>query len=180
MKRKFEVLRATLEEFAQQDEFPILPVGCRGDELAYVLQFLQALEQSLPSHLVAAFSQPFTAPGPWLDAVVQTVVVQLEYAAPARAERGEPPAPALPEVVTDSRAQPQQRLAALLHYLTQLLPNPTDYRIAGSARSRLAASASPMASRCCAAQHSPSLTLRSVAPLNLEVSLRKLGASTDA
>lgn len=129
MKRKFEVLRATLDEFAQQDEFPVLLVNCRGEELAYVLTFLQALEQSLPSHLVVAFSQPFVTPGAWLDAVAQAVIVQLEYAAPARAERGEPPAPPVPDIITDARAQPHQRLASLLHVLTTLLPNADDHRI---------------------------------------------------
>ena len=41
MKRKFEILRQTVDEFAQQDEFPMLVVAVRSGELAYVLKFLQ-------------------------------------------------------------------------------------------------------------------------------------------
>ncbi|NVB42387.1 hypothetical protein G6O69_31480 [Pseudenhygromyxa sp. WMMC2535] len=129
MKRKFETLRATLEEFAQQDEFSVLLLGCRGGELAFVLPFLQALEQSLPGHLVAVFSQDFIAPGPWLDAVAHAVAIQLEYAAPGREERGEAPAPPLPYVISDARASPRERLAALLRYLPSLLPDPSVHRI---------------------------------------------------
>ena len=129
MKRKFEILRETLDEFAQQDEFPVLLVECRSQELAYVLNFMQSLEHSLPGHLVAAFPQRFTAPGPWLDAVAEAVRVQLDYAAPERAERGDAPAPPLPQRLLDSRVPAAERLDALLRYLVALLPNPSDYRL---------------------------------------------------
>ncbi len=129
MKRKFEILRATLEEFAQQDEFPMLLVGLQTDGLTYALHFLQALEQSLPYHLVALFSQPFRAPDPWMDEIAEAVRLQLDYAAPARVERGEPPAPPLPSALGDPRVPAAQRLLALLEYLPRLLPGPDGYRV---------------------------------------------------
>jgi hypothetical protein len=122
MKRKFEILRETLTEFAQQDEFPMLVVGVRPSELAYVSKFAQELEQSLPSHLVAVFPQDFTEPGAWLDAIVGAVSTQLEYGAPARAERGEGPFPPLPIELLDRRCPAPRRLLALLEYLPELLP----------------------------------------------------------
>jgi hypothetical protein len=122
MKRKFETLRETLTEFAQQDEFPMLVVGVRPGELAYVSKFLQELEQSLPSHLVAVFPQDFTEPSAWLDAIVGAVSTQLEYGAPARAERGEGPFPPLPMELLDRRVPAPRRLLALLGYLPELLP----------------------------------------------------------
>lgn len=129
MKRKFEILRETLTEFAQQDEFPMLVVGCRSEELAYVSKFLQDLEQSLPSHLISVFGQDFIEPHAWLDAIVTAIHAQIDFAGPARAERGEPPFPPLPLELCDQRCAPPQRLLALLQYLPQLLPNEDDYRI---------------------------------------------------
>jgi tetratricopeptide (TPR) repeat protein len=129
MKRKFEILRETLTEFAQQDEFPMLVVGCRSEELPYVSKFLQDLEQSLPSHLVSVFGQDFIEPGAWLDAIVAAIRTQLDFAAPSRAERGEPPFPPLPLELCDQRSPAPQRLLALLRYLPTLLPNQHDYRV---------------------------------------------------
>ncbi|MFV8750294.1 hypothetical protein ACNOYE_07065 [Nannocystaceae bacterium ST9] len=121
MKRKFDQLRAALDEFAQQDEFPMLVIGARPDDLAYVLKFLQSLEQTLPSHLIAAFHQPFTSPGAWIDALVESVRLQLDAA--------ERPVPALPLELSDPRRPPASRLAELLQFLPRLLPDPDEYRI---------------------------------------------------
>lgn len=129
MKRKFETLRETLTEFALQDEFPLLVVGCRSAEIAYISKFLQDLEQSLPSHLVIVFGQDYSEPGAWLDAIVGSIQAQLDFAGPARAERGEPPFSPLPLEVCDQRCPAPQRLLALLRYLPTLLPDQRDYRI---------------------------------------------------
>jgi hypothetical protein len=129
MKRKFEILRETLTEFAQQDEFPMLVVGCRLEEVAYVSKFLADLEQSLPSHLVVVFGQDFVEPGAWLDAIVVAIRAQLDFAGPEREARGEPPFPPLPLELCDSRCPAPQRLHALLRYLPTLLPNEDEYRV---------------------------------------------------
>lgn len=129
VKQKFEILRETLTEFAQQDEFPLLLVGVRQAECPYVLKFVQDLEQSLPAHLVACFPQTFVNAGQWVDEIVAAVRVQLEYAEPERIGRREGPFPSIPLDIVDTRCAPAQRLHALLEYLPQLLPNTTDYRI---------------------------------------------------
>ncbi|NJK31856.1 MAG: hypothetical protein HC927_05240 [Deltaproteobacteria bacterium] len=129
MKRKFDQLRANLDEFVQQDEYPLLVVGCRPDELAYVIKFLQSLEEIHPAHLFAVFHQPFPNAATYLDEVVASVQVQLEAAAPLRAERGEPPIPALPLSVLDSRRDPGQRLVELIDHLRLLLPNEDEFRL---------------------------------------------------
>jgi tetratricopeptide (TPR) repeat protein len=129
MKRKFDKLRESLDEFAQQDEYPMLLVGCRSEDLAYVLKFLQALEQTLPSHLIAPFHQPFHDPVQWLDAMVASLVAQVEVATRNRAARGEPPCPPLPLELQDQRCPPPQRLVVLLRYVVDLLPNQDDYRV---------------------------------------------------
>ena len=127
MKRKFDRLRETLDEFLQQDDYPMLVVGSRSDELAYILNFLRALEQTLPSHRVIVFHQTFDSPTQWLDAVVAGLRPQLEALASGRAEQGEPRPPPLPFDVEDRRCGAPQRLEALLRYLLELLPNPQDY-----------------------------------------------------
>ncbi len=129
MKRKFDTLRETLDEFAQQDEFPLLVLGCHSESLAYVLNFFQALEQTLPSHLVAAFHQPFHSPAQWIDAILEALRLQLEVITSERAAKGEPPPPALPMDLEDGRCPAPERLASLLRYLASLLPNQADYRV---------------------------------------------------
>lgn len=123
MKRTFDTLRETLDEFAQQDEFSLLALGCHGECVAYPLNFLKALDQTLPAHLVVGFQHAFHEPRQWLDAMLEGVRTQL---AAAPAERPPPP---MPLELEDGRAPPAQRLHALVRYLVALLPNQDDHRI---------------------------------------------------
>jgi hypothetical protein len=129
LRQKFETLRETLDEFAQQDEYPMLLVGCRADELAYVLLYIKGLDQTLPSHLIAPFQHAFHNPVQWLDELVGSLTMQLEVLGPERVKRGEPPCPPLPLALQDRRCPPPQRLEALLRYIVALLPNTEDYRV---------------------------------------------------
>lgn len=129
MRRKFEQLRANLDEFVQQDDYPVLVVGCLPDELAYVMKFLQSLEEVLPAHMIAVFHQPFPDAGTYLDGMLESVRVQLEALAPLRVERREPPIPALPLALMDPRRDPSKRLVELLDHLRLLLPNEDEYRL---------------------------------------------------
>lgn len=130
MKRKFEELRENLDEFIEQNDYPVLVVGCLPDELAYVAKFFQALDEKHPADFVLAFPQPFLSAGGYLDLVAASLKAQLEAAVTLRAERGEKPFPDLPATVTDSRREPGARLAALLDYLRTLLPNEIEHRVA--------------------------------------------------
>ncbi len=129
MKRKFEELRETLDEFVQQDEYPMLVVGCLSQELAYVVKFLQGLEDKHPQNYFVVFPQPCDDPARYLDGVVESVRLQVEAAGSMRAERGEPPFPPLPRTLSDPRRTPAQRLEAVLHYLRSLLPNEDEHRV---------------------------------------------------
>lgn len=129
MKRKFEELRENLDEFVQQDEYPMLVVGCLPEELAYVVKFLQALEETYPQNYVVVFPQTYEDPASYLDGVVESIRLQVDAAASLRAERGEPPFPPLPPALSDPRRTPAQRLEGVLHYLRGLLPNEDDHRI---------------------------------------------------
>lgn len=129
MRRRFEELRENLEEFVQQDEFPMLVVGCLPEELAYVLKFFQGLEQTHPEHFLVFFPQPFTNAAAYIDGVVESIRLQVEAAGPLREERGDPPFPPLPSELTDHRRTPEERLFAVLQYLRTLLPNEEDHRV---------------------------------------------------
>ena len=129
MKRKFDTLRETLDEFARQDEFSLLVIGCPSECVAYVAHFFTALDSTLPSHLVLGFTQPFDDPQRWLDAIVASLRQQLHAAQVEREARGESPHPPMPMELEDGRAPPVQRLRALLHYLVSLLPDESDYRL---------------------------------------------------
>ena len=130
MKRKFDRLQESLAEYLQQDDYPMLVVGCKTDELAYVAQFLKGLGETLPAHLLVVFAQPFIHPAQWIDAMLEGLRPQLQVLTNQRAEAGEPPPPALPLDLEDARCPPVQRLHALLHYLLALLPDQDDYRLA--------------------------------------------------
>lgn len=129
MRRKFEELRENLEEFVQQDEYPMLVVGCLAEELAYVLQFFKGLGEPHPEHFLVFFPQPFHTPHGYLDGVVESVRLQVEAAGPLRAERGEPPFPPLPPELHDTRQSAEKRLFATLMYLRTLLPNEDEHRV---------------------------------------------------
>lgn len=129
MKQKFETLRATLDEFVRQDEYPMLIIGCRPEDCAYVLTFLRGFEEVLPSHAIAGFGQPFVNAAQWVGEIVEAVRLQLEYAGPARAERGEPPLPSLPLALQDPRRPAKARLHELHEFLPGILPDEIHYRV---------------------------------------------------
>jgi tetratricopeptide (TPR) repeat protein len=129
MKRKFEALRENLDEFVSQNDYPVLVVGCLSDELAYVAKFLQALDEKHPADFFVVFAQPFPAAGAYMDGVVAALKLQLEAAAEARQQRGDPPFPPLPDTVGDGRRRADARLRDLLEYLRTLLPNEREHRM---------------------------------------------------
>lgn len=126
MRRKFEELRENLDEFVQQDEYPLMLVGCLPEELAYVVKFLQALEEKHPHCYFVVFPAPFAGPAEYLDEVVANIDAQLTGANELRATRGEPPFPARPAALADRKHTPAQRLRGVLDYLRGLLPSPDD------------------------------------------------------
>lgn len=129
MKRKFEELRENLDEFVQQDDYPMLVVGCLSEELAYVVKFLQALDEKHPQHFIVVFPQAYEDGARYLDGVIESIRLQVEAAGPMRAERGAPPFPALPPTLSDARRTPAQRLKDVLDYLRSLLPDEEDHRV---------------------------------------------------
>lgn len=127
MQQKFEDLRENLDEFVQQTEYPVLLVRCTPEELAYVLKFLQGLEEIHPQNFFVSFPQRFHDAADYLDGAVDALRLQLEAAAPLRAERGEAPFPPLPPELAGHALRPPERLSRLLRYLLTLLPNDRDH-----------------------------------------------------
>lgn len=129
MKQKFDELRENLDEFVQQDDYPMLVVGCVPEELAYVVKFLQAMDEQHPESYVLVFPQPFEDATGYLNGVVESIRLQVEAAQAMRAERGESPWPPAPEEITDVRRAPEQRIESVLQYLRSLLPNEDEHRV---------------------------------------------------
>lgn len=129
MRRKFEDLRENLAEFVEQDDYPMMVVGCLADELAYVLKFFQGVQETHPEHVLLAFPQPFDSPHGYLDGVVESIRLQVEAAGPLRQERGEPPFPPLPPRLLSLEQTPADRFHGILAYLLSLLPNLDDHRL---------------------------------------------------
>src|SRR5215470_1397440 len=123
MRRKFEELRENLDEFVDQVDYSVLVVGCLPDELAYVLKFLQGLEDKHPEDFFLPFGQDFDAPGPYLDALIEVLRAQVEAAVGVRAERNELPFPPIPSELFETQRPVDQRLLGLLKYLSRLLPD---------------------------------------------------------
>ena len=84
MRRKFEELRENLDEFVEQTEYPVLVVGCLADELAYVLKFLQGLDDKHTESYFLVFGENFETPGQYLDAVTGALSMQVDAAAAVR------------------------------------------------------------------------------------------------
>lgn len=129
MQEKFVRLRATLDEFARQDDYPMLVLGCGSLELIYVVKAFEALDQTLPSHLILPFHHAFREPHQWLDGLVELTRVQLESLDANLAAADKPPTSPLPMAALDSRTPAPERLRALLTHLAALLPNQHEYRV---------------------------------------------------
>jgi tetratricopeptide (TPR) repeat protein len=129
MRRKAEALRETLDEFVAQLEFPMLVVGCIEDELAYLFKFIEGLDETHPEAFVLVFAGAFTTRQAYVDSMVEFLRVQLAGAESVRAERGEPPFPALPPELADQRIPPEHRLQRLLVYLGSLVPNTSEHSV---------------------------------------------------
>ena len=150
MRRKFEELRDSLDEFVEQTDYSVLVVGCLPEELAYVLKFLQGLEDKHTENFLLMFGQDFEAAGPYLDALTDALRGQVEAAAPVRAERNEPPFPPMPSELFEAHRPADQRLIGLLEYVHRLLPDEPGHAVVAaflplrcddiSAYARLAAS----------------------------------------
>lgn len=52
MKQKFDELRENLDEFVQQDDYPMLVVGCRPEERANIVKTLQASDAKHPQKYI--------------------------------------------------------------------------------------------------------------------------------
>src|SRR5688572_15663457 len=129
IRQQIEDLRENLDEFVQQTEYPVLIARCTADELAYVMKFLQGLEEVHPQNFFLIFAQPFANEAGYMDLVVDALRVQLEAAAALRAERGEAPFPPLPPDVATASLAPELRLQRLLRYLLTLIPNPREHAV---------------------------------------------------
>jgi tetratricopeptide (TPR) repeat protein len=129
MKRKVEELRENLDEFVEQTDYPVLVVGCLSDELAYVVKFLQSLEEKHKEGYFVIFPQTFASPSGYLDGIVESIRTQVTAAQPMRAERGEAPFPPIPPELADVHRPAEERLLGVLHYLRSLLPNEEDHYV---------------------------------------------------
>ncbi len=129
MKRKFDELRENLEEFVEQNLYPMLMIGCLPQELAYVIKFLQGLEQTHPESYFIVFANRFNSPSGYLDGVVESLSLQVAAAHQTRTERAEPPFPPVPPNLSDHQRLPEERLRGVLEYLRTLLPNEKDHSV---------------------------------------------------
>lgn len=130
LQQKFEDLRENLDEFLQQTEYPVLVARCAPDEIAYVMKFLQGLEEVHPQNFFVIFGQTFEGPAAYLDQAVDALRLQIKAAQTARAERGEAPFPPVPLELASGGLAPDVRLHGLLRYLLTLLPNDREHAVA--------------------------------------------------
>ncbi len=130
MRQKFERLRENLNEFVEQGDYPMLVVRCLNDELAYVLTFFQALDQTRLSDYIFSFPQPFSSATGYLNGVMDNLCEQLEAAGPIREEKGLEPLPPFPDELLDQQKPPEERIFGLLMYLRGLLPDEEGHRMA--------------------------------------------------
>src|SRR5262245_46974688 len=106
LRQQFEDLRENLDEFVQQTEYPVLIARCAPDEIAYVMKFLQGLEEVHPQNFFMIFGQPFENAAAYMDLILEAVRVQLDAAQIARAERNEAPFPPMPPELASRQLAP--------------------------------------------------------------------------
>ncbi len=129
MRRKFRELRENLEEFAYQDEFPVMVLKCGDGEVTYALKALEALDAENTSDLFIQFAEPFTDASTWVTRSLANLGALLEVLGRQRRAEGLAPFPRVPDFFEDPRVAPRERLTAAVHYLRGLLPDEDDHRL---------------------------------------------------
>lgn len=125
MRQTFEELRLNLDEFIQQTDYSLLLVSCRSADCAYVARFLDGQDTARPESFFIVWPGEFVDAGAYVSSLVAFLEQRLEVARAPRAERGEPPFPAVPAGLKDDRREPAQRLREWLSFLVTLLDDPT-------------------------------------------------------
>lgn len=129
MKRKLEELRQNLDELVHQTDYSVFLLSCMPEESVYVAGFLDGLDEPTEHCLFIIYPGPFRGAEAYLRDLLTFTEVQLEKAASARQQRGEPPPPPLPEATKDARLDPADRFEHWLRYLPSLLPNRKKYAV---------------------------------------------------
>jgi tetratricopeptide (TPR) repeat protein len=122
MRKLFEQLTRTLEDFYGQRDDLMLLVACGDGDVALVLKALRDLDRSSPGGLFLLFAEDFAAPGPFVTGLAQHLQEELTLTNDSVGP-GEEKLPPLPADFLDPNKPPLARLESGLGY-AQSLVNP--------------------------------------------------------
>lgn len=139
MSERVEAMTEAMEEFVQQDEYQVMVLSARDDDLLYPLKALDGLDRDDDDDIYLTFAHDFHDARAWIDELVRLLIAQVEAAGglqfekQRRLERGDERLeddrvyalerwPAPPLSVTDSRRDPLDRFAALMTYVDEIVP----------------------------------------------------------
>jgi tetratricopeptide (TPR) repeat protein len=129
MRRLFDALQRSLEDFVEQRDDLMLVAACGDDDVALVLKVLQDMEQANPYDVFLFFSDDFVAPGPYVSVLVERLREYHRIACEGLAQEGKDPLPPLPDHLADETRAPRDRLGDAMVYARSLTPSEGGHRL---------------------------------------------------
>lgn len=131
MRRKFESLRNSLQQFVEQRDYLTMVLHLAHEtDITYVLKYLEALEQQSRQDLYLVFGHSAVTPTEYIDSAMAEAEMSIELGNAALAEglgqRGCEPWPGLPSACFDPARSPLQRIQALVAFLRERYPSPNN------------------------------------------------------
>lgn len=131
MKRKFEELADDLSWFVEQRQDLILALDITDHEVAYVLKTLEVVEAKRAGDVFMMFAHEAHDACTYVEAVMDSVRVQLDGINALQEKDGEPPWPELPAECDDPRRVPSERIRSLVGWVRQRLPEGRHHVVLG-------------------------------------------------
>src|SRR5262249_23215915 len=122
-------LKATLGDFVDQRESPLLVVRAADAEMVYVLKILEGMDETSPADLFLIFAEPFTLAPAYVAAILKNLRAQMDAAKSALGASEQAPLPPLPAACDDEGAPPNTRLRAAIDHVSSLVPEDGEHRV---------------------------------------------------
>lgn len=122
MRKLFDQVQSTLEQFLRQRDAAALAVCVSDDEAIPVLKILEGMDDASPSELYWICSDDFNDAASYVSALANAFALKHGGVSIKQAEQGQPTWPPLPDAILDEQAAPAARLRAMMAFSRSLLP----------------------------------------------------------
>ncbi|WP_394848643.1 hypothetical protein LZC95_14430 [Pendulispora brunnea] len=129
MTHPVEELNHVLGSFLEQNDYFVLLLTTRDEEIPLVVRGIDALDGESPADVFFIDTTPLRSAKQYADDVVRNAWTQLAEVNEERLSKGLPPLAEIPPGCWAAEWTPTQRLAMLIHHMSSWLPPEGDHRL---------------------------------------------------